>query len=837
MLKKKKKDEIISTKSSTNRADSSSSLSQSSLNAEKSQKIDEKSGKSEKIDDKSQKIEENGKNASKMMEEDSYLNTLIESDQLEPAVRAIFEAMKEKEISQNLNQFIAKKENEIDDICSWHYQEFINAVDELMEVKSETRELNDRLIELNEDFQKSGKEFLKTYTTLVDYRHRRSNISIAIDLIQECQFILNFVGLIELEIKERQFYSALRKLRKLEEEHLNRVKKYSFVEYLKSSLPQMKERIRKESTEEFNNWLLELKMKCGDIGKFSIDQTAAQLRIDERLHISTRRIDLDRYSSPPSQPKSKKNQKESEEDAKERLDLETIREGIFQNERYSINFTPLYQCLQVYKELGIESQFQNYYQENRKLQANKALKLKSGISFATQEGYKKYFYDIAGIFVVEDAISKTTLDLVPTFEMEKLWQVAVAKIKGVLQEQMSYTLEPQVLLQVKHFLFLFSKTMQGHSYDVSQLLGFFDNVRTTFADLAVNSAHKKFISILDREKWEPLVIKDEKEYETHILQNKLQTGESRFLPQTFRFSRLVPEYCIIIKNLIIDFYKFAKNLPDLDEYTKKSTETLIQTFNNTWIKFVSPSATMIFYARSWVNLDELDKVTYDWEDCLSDLSYQGTKISLNTNSFEEFKSQLEAMMLELVEKKAEDLVTSMKKTVTEWSPSSCKTEPRSYAQDIVLWLESNLLIWEPLPLEIQSNLQFRLLQKISRGIVGHLSSDQVYRFNSNGIRNLDVDLKTIQSFVERSKVNMPTNPLSELSQLIELLLSDQITEFQDPQVRKQHYPRLFEFSRLLHILSKFKEETRIFSKKNPKDQQIKELIQWLKSTSDIKSNR
>eukprot|EP01117_Protostelium_nocturnum_P014193 TRINITY_DN5377_c0_g1_i1.p1 TRINITY_DN5377_c0_g1~~TRINITY_DN5377_c0_g1_i1.p1 ORF type:complete len:259 (-),score=114.89 TRINITY_DN5377_c0_g1_i1:133-909(-) len=248
MLKKKKKDEIISTKSSTNRADSSSSLSQSSLNAEKSQKIDEKSGKSEKIDDKSQKIEENGKNASKMMEEDSYLNTLIESDQLEPAVRAIFEAMKEKEISQNLNQFIAKKENEIDDICSWHYQEFINAVDELMEVKSETRELNDRLIELNEDFQKSGKEFLKTYTTLVDYRHRRSNISIAIDLIQECQFILNFVGLIELEIKERQFYSALRKLRKLEEEHLNRVKKYSFVEYLKSSLPQMKERIRKEST-------------------------------------------------------------------------------------------------------------------------------------------------------------------------------------------------------------------------------------------------------------------------------------------------------------------------------------------------------------------------------------------------------------------------------------------------------------------------------------------------------------------------------------------------------------------------------------------------------------
>jgi uncharacterized Zn finger protein len=55
-------------------------------------------------------------------EEDSYLSTLIESDQLEPAVRAVFEAMKDKEIQSNLENFIEKKEKDIGHICNWHYQ-------------------------------------------------------------------------------------------------------------------------------------------------------------------------------------------------------------------------------------------------------------------------------------------------------------------------------------------------------------------------------------------------------------------------------------------------------------------------------------------------------------------------------------------------------------------------------------------------------------------------------------------------------------------------------------------------------------------------------------------
>lgn len=133
--------------------------------------------------------------------------------------------------------------------------------------------------------------------------------------------------------------------------------------------------------------------------------------------------------------------------------------------------------------------------DTKQLQANKALKVKQGLNFGSADGYKRYFYDIAGIFIVEDTILQSTKDLVPSNEIDKLWTLALSKMKGVLDEQMSYTFDPTALLQVKNFLYVFCRTMQGYSYDVSQLTGFFDNVRSTFADLAINNAHKSFISV------------------------------------------------------------------------------------------------------------------------------------------------------------------------------------------------------------------------------------------------------------------------------------------------------------------------------------------------------
>jgi hypothetical protein len=73
--------------------------------------------------------------------------------------------------------------------------------------------------------------------------------------------------------------------------------------------------------------------------------------------------------------------------------------------------------------------------------------------------------------------------------------MAVAKIKVVLQEQITYTLQPTGLIEIKNFLHLFAQTLQSYSYNVSALIDFFDNVKETFGDHLINNYQKMFIRV------------------------------------------------------------------------------------------------------------------------------------------------------------------------------------------------------------------------------------------------------------------------------------------------------------------------------------------------------
>ncbi len=94
-------------------------------------------------------------------EEDSFLSALVAESEIEPAVKAVFESGKAQEYVEKLDQYIIRKEKEIQDICSRNYQGFISAVDELLQVRSETLELRDSVISLNQGIQSSGEILIK----------------------------------------------------------------------------------------------------------------------------------------------------------------------------------------------------------------------------------------------------------------------------------------------------------------------------------------------------------------------------------------------------------------------------------------------------------------------------------------------------------------------------------------------------------------------------------------------------------------------------------------------------------------------------------------------------
>jgi hypothetical protein len=85
-------------------------------------------------------------------------------------------------------------------------------------------------------------------------------------------------------------------------------------------------------------------------------------------------------------------------------------ESLFKNKKFQVDFSALHQCMHIYTTMGIHGQFETYYRDNRRHQANAVLKPKERISAANM---KSYFYKVAGFFILEVTVLQTANKLMP----------------------------------------------------------------------------------------------------------------------------------------------------------------------------------------------------------------------------------------------------------------------------------------------------------------------------------------------------------------------------------------------------------------------------------------
>lgn len=77
-------------------------------------------------------------------------------DQLGPILINIHKSNQQDSYLRALKTFVKDKEKEIEELCSRNYQDFVGSVSALLRVRQGTVSLKHRVIELNEDVQKSG---------------------------------------------------------------------------------------------------------------------------------------------------------------------------------------------------------------------------------------------------------------------------------------------------------------------------------------------------------------------------------------------------------------------------------------------------------------------------------------------------------------------------------------------------------------------------------------------------------------------------------------------------------------------------------------------------------
>ncbi|KAF2078455.1 hypothetical protein CYY_000205 [Polysphondylium violaceum] len=844
---------------------------------------------------------------------ESFLIAMSDTDHLGPAIKSVFESGKEKEVISSLNAYISQKDQDIELICGENHEGFINSVTAFLGLKGDNLDLKQLVINLNYDLQEIGSRYTTKAEELFAYKQIKDNIRKTKETLNNCQYVILLGMKIDEYVSNKKYFQAIKNMDQLHNVYLKKLSDFQFARNMDMNIPTLKEKIKKLVKEEFNTWMVDIKEKSFIIGKLGMIQTAKKLLKEREINplkvkttfgeneaIWDKILDIPEnqnnsiigslyQSSNNSSFVASPNMSSRNNQLQQLLENNTNKDEITQNSPFDesqINFHPLYQCLFIYSNLGLLEQFQAYYTHNRLLQFGLVIQPKEN-----GQNWELFLQQIAGYFMVESKVIDSTHPFLSKTAINDCWNSALVKITSVLQELFTDCQDTQSLIAFKKFVLLFTNTMSFYSYPVQPLYYFLDTMKEKYCQFSIREAVQRFTYILERESHASLYVETIQEYKSMILANQLDTPAAssttsdtnidtadksttsnnshhqqqqqdddnteeyitKQLPKSFLFSKMVPQFYALIKKFISEFYEFADQLTENENFIIRSTDTLIRKINEVLFSHLTQSQAVPQVIQIVINLQHLISACSFFKDYLNSLilgeDYQKNMIHLSEtikvtlssqNLLYTTKGQGEKLIIKLCDQKIEDLMSSSANI--NWFPLASDDRPRDYVIDVCTFLEVTLPFISPLSSNLKEEFITKAFKRISESLNELIHSEQIKKFNLCGIKNFNTDLKYIEDYVkskagEKERTATTSRNLVgyfvELRQLVNLLLSDNPEEFGDQKIRSRNYNLLTNIPQLLLLLNKYKEESKGFTTSKDIKDRNKKISDAIKKIKEL----
>ncbi|KAJ4982472.1 hypothetical protein NE237_033309 [Protea cynaroides] len=765
--------------------------------------------------------------------EDLVLATSIwNGEDLGPIVRHAFEMGRPEALSHQLKNVVKKKEVEIEELCKLHYEEFIQAVDELRGLLVDAEELKSELSSDNFRLQDVGSKLLLKLEELLESYSIKKNVTEAIKMSKVCVQALELCVKCNTHVTEGRFYPALKILDLIEKIFLQNIPVKALRKVIENQIPVIKLHIEKKVNSEFNEWLVHIRSTAREIGQIAIGQAASARQRDEEMRARQREAEEQSRSGLG--------------DCTYSLDVEEINEASI----LKFDLTPVYRAYHIHTCLGIQDQFREYYYKNRLLQLNSDLQISSIQPFL--ESHQTFFAQIAGFFIVEDRVLRTAGGLLSANQLETIWDTAVAKMTFVLDEQFSHMETASHLLLIKDYVTLIGSTLTRYGYQVGPLLEVLDNSKDKYHELLLEECQQQMVDVFANNTYEQMEMKKEYEYNMNVIAFHLQTSDTiPSFPYIAPFSSTVPECCRVVRSFIEDsvsYLSYGGRMNFYDVVKKYLDKLLIDVLNENLLKAIySPTIGMSQAMQIAANISVLERACDHFlrqaaQHCgIPVRSIERTRASLNAKLvLKTSRDEAYHTLLNLVNAKLDEFMalTANINWITEETPQN----GNDYINEVVFFLDTLMSTGQQiLPMDTLYKVLIEALEHISNSIVSAFLSDTVKRFNVNAVMGIDIDLKVLESFAEDRfhstgmseihKEGSLGDCLIEARQLINLLLSSQPENFMNPVIREKNYSAL-DYKKVASICEKFKDSPdRLFgslSSRNTKPNARKKSMDMLK---------
>ncbi|CAA6654308.1 unnamed protein product [Spirodela intermedia] len=753
-------------------------------------------------------------------------SAICNGEDLGPFVRKAFATGKPETLLSALRHFTRAKELEIEDVCRDHYQDFIRAVDDLRSLLSDADSLKSSLSDSNILLQAVGGPLLSSLDAYVEARSQARNISLALRSARLCV---------------DELYLALRCVDNLERDFLldspdceegeggdgaGGVPSPTLRRMLERQIPAIRAHVERKIGKEFGDWLVQIRVVSRNLGQVAIGYASAARQREEELRIKQRQAEEQSRLSVRDCIYALEEEDDGPTGAGgASLDgsgRENSGDGIL-----GFDLTPF---------TGLTT--------STRLWAWRILQLTSDFQVSSMtpflESHQTFFAQIAGFFIVEDRILRTSGRLISKMEVESLWETAIAKMVSVLEDQFSRMQTANHLLLIKDYVSLFGVTLRHYGYTVDPLLDVLSKHRDKYHELLLSDCRKQIAEAVSADKFEQMLMKKEYEYSMNVLSFQIQTSDIMpAFPFVAPFSSTVPDSCRIVRSFIEDSVSFMSYGGQLDFYfvVKKYLDRLLnEVLDGALLKLVESSvhgvSQAMQVAANMVVLERACDFFFRHAAHLSGIPLRMAERGRREFPLKRARDATEELLLGLLRTKIDDFMLLTENI--NWMGDDYSVSGNEYANEVIIYLETLVSTAQQiLPVQVLKRVLHGVLSHISERIVGVFLSDSVKRFNENAVSGIDADLKLFESFAD-NQAHFSTNSeesgakelreaLAEARQLVNLLLSNHPEMFMNPVIREKSYNKL-DHKKVLSISEKFRDSTdRLFgsfgsraAKQNPK---------------------
>nr|XP_021333284.1 exocyst complex component 6B isoform X1 [Danio rerio] len=690
-----------------------------------------------------------------------------------PTLRSVYDGQEHGLFMEKLEGRIRNHDREIEKMCNHHFQGFVDSITELLKVRGEAQKLKGQVTETNQKLQNDGKELLTSMNELRQCRVQQRNIATTIDKLTHCLPVLEMYSKLQEQMRAKRYYPALRTLEQLEESCLPQAGSYRFCTIMAENIPRLRTHIRDVSMSDLKDFLESIRKHSDKIGETAMKQAQVQIARDnavtsQQRSASGRRIRKEGYGS--TEVDRTGNNPFSEQDSGI-LDVDDEQEEEVPGAHDLVDFSPVYRCLHIYTVLGARDTFENYYRKQRRKQARLVLQPHSNMH-ETLEGYRRYFNQIVGFFVVEDHILHTTQGLVNRAYVEELWELALSKTIAALRTHSSYCTDPDLVLDLKNLIVLFADTLQGYGFPVNQLFDMLLEMRDQYGEILLKKWSQSFRQILDQDNYSPIPVVSPEEYQRITGQFPFQDPELDKMPfpKKLPFSEFVPKVYSQLKEFIYACLKYSEDLhlssTEIDDMIRKSTNLLLTRTLSHCLQYAikKKNVGLAELVQIIINTTHLEQSCHYLEEFISNITnvppdtINATKL-YGTSTFKDARHAAEEEIYTNLNQKIDQF---LQLADYDWTAAQGGGQASDYLSDLIAFLCSTFAVFTHLPGNAieHATLPGKVAQTACMSACKHLSTSllqllleaDVRQVSMGALQQFNVDVKECERFARAGPV-------------------------------------------------------------------------------------